>query len=45
MVACQGHILESTQGFEMKLCLRNKTSVTVFYRGNKTWVRVWVLMN
>jgi len=25
--------------------LRNETSVTMFYRGNKTWVRVWVLIN
>ena len=25
--------------------LRNKTSVTVFYRGNKQWVRVWVHMS
>ena len=45
MVACQGHILESTKGFKMELCLRNKTYVPVFYRGNKTWVPVWVLMN
>jgi len=27
------------------LCLRNKTSLSVFYRGNKIWVQVWVLMN
>jgi len=25
--------------------LRNITSVSVFYRGNKTWVRVRVRMN
>jgi len=25
--------------------LRNETSVPVFYRGNKTWVRVRVRMN
>jgi len=25
--------------------LRNKTSVLVFYRGNKIWVRVRVYMN
>ena len=25
--------------------LRNKTSVSVFYRGNKIWVRVRVRMN
>ena len=25
--------------------LRNKTSVPVFYRGNKTWVRVRMHMN
>jgi len=25
--------------------LRNKTSVPVFYCGNKIWVRVWVRMN
>jgi len=24
--------------------LRNKTSVPVFYRSNKIWVRVWVPM-
>jgi len=28
-----------------ELCLRNKTSVPVFYIGNKTWVQVWVRMN
>jgi len=25
--------------------LRNETSVPVFYRSNKIWVRVWVRMN
>jgi len=25
--------------------LRNKTSVPVFYRGNKIWVQVWVHMS
>jgi len=25
--------------------LRNKTSVPVFYRSNKIWVRVWMRMN
>ena len=31
--------------FQVRSYLRNKTSVPVFYRGNKIWVRVWVVMN
>ena len=36
--------LGSIHCFQAYFCLRNKTSVPMFYRGNKIWVRVWVRM-